>query len=163
MFSRVFSMPARVVARSGETQHRLESSYWREVPRLADSRAALDGLELVTPDRTGSQDAADRSRRRVLPRDTAVVFELDHDVVGGVGNAPFHAHSEGVAQLDTLRSVLGLPHRARAIDVVMPTGIGEQREDRLRRGADRALNGLDVTGPSHGRQRRTELTRPLRP
>ena len=90
---------------------------------------------------------------RVLPRDTPVVVELDHDVVGGIGDAALHRHAELVAELDALRSVLGLLHRARTIDVVMPTGIGEQREDRLGRCGDRTFDGFDVTGLGHGRQR----------
>ena len=98
------------------------------------------------------------SRGVVLPCDAPVVVELDHDVVGGIGDAALHGHPERGAQLDPLRSVLRILHRARAIDVVMPTGIGEQREDRGWLCGDRSFDALDITGLGHGRQRTAEPT-----
>ena len=48
-----------------------------------------------------------------------------------------------------LGSVLGVAHGARAVDVVMAVGVGEEVEDRLGRRGDHAFDGDDVSGIRH--------------
>src|SRR4051794_15215898 len=72
---RGFHVGACLLARGADEDLRL---LFRDVPRLGDARAAVDGFELVAPD-TPAGYPCERLHVR-CPRETAVLLELDHFV-----------------------------------------------------------------------------------
>ena len=155
MFSRVFSID---VARVLVDACRCAAAASRrrvcgDVPGLAHARAAVDRLELVAPDRA-AEDLADEAGRARLPRDAAVVLELDR---------PCWWSSRGRRASSSCRTCRRASRAAAAVlaSCTEPEpsiswwrlGIGEQGEDRFGRRGDHALDGFDVAGVGHGRQR----------
>src|SRR6185295_7131865 len=96
----------------------------RDVPRLGDARAAVHRLQVVAPDAT-TRDPRQCAQAR-LPGDATVLLELDDLVHHRVRHHHLHRHAERGPEAQPVGKVLRLAYRARAVDVAVTAGIGEQ-------------------------------------
>ena len=94
------------------------------VEGLGDERAALDLLEVVAPD----------EQCEVVPRDAAILFELDDAIARDVAETHLHVHRERGAERQSSRRALHRRHRAGAVQDDVLARVAEQIEDPRARG-----------------------------
>ena len=153
MFSRVFSIDLRVslrtmpMRRSGFSARvaRCPSSRARACRRRpARARSARSGRRAILP--TKPVEHVCQAMRRLSSNSTRCWWSSR----GRRASSPCRT---GRRASRGCGAALGVVHRARAVDLVMAAGIGEQGEDRFGRRGNHALDGFDVAGLGHARQR----------